>query len=259
LFKSFWQKKSGTKPHPRQISDETIALIRQLANENRLWGAERIRGELLKLGIKISKRMIQKYLPKDHHLSGQAWTTFLKNHAQDIFVCDSTVVHDLCFRPIYLLVVMHLATRQIKHFNLTRNPTDTWIAQQMREISAWGEGPRFLICDNDAIFSQAFKKAALGVGTEMIHTPFYTPLANGHCERLVGSIKHECFDHMLIFHPQQARRVMKEYPSYYNTARLHQGIRQKIPAKFKDEKPGAIISLGRLGVTAGQKRTWRGT
>ncbi len=215
LFKRFWKKKSGTKHHPRQISDETIALIRQMAEENHLWGAERINGELLKLGIKVAKRTIQKYLPKSRRPSGQTWATFLRNHAQEIFVCDFTVGQDLCFRPIYLLVVMHLATRQIKHFNLTRNPTDPWMAQQMREISAWGEGPRFLICDNDAIFNQAFEQAALGAGTEIIHTPFYTPQANGHCERLVGSIKHECFDQMLIFHTQQARRVMKEYTSYY--------------------------------------------
>jgi hypothetical protein len=141
LFKHFSKKKSGTQHHPKRISEETMARIRKMAEENRLWGAERIRGELLKLEIKIAKRTIQKYLPKDRHPSGQAWPTFLKNHAQEIFVCDFTVVHDFCFRPIYLLVVMHLATRQIKHFNLTRNPSDTWMAQQMREISAWGDGP----------------------------------------------------------------------------------------------------------------------
>ncbi|GAB4578279.1 MAG: hypothetical protein Fur0022_10130 [Anaerolineales bacterium] len=162
----------------------------------------------------------------------------MKNHAQEIFVCDFTVMHDLRFRPIYLLLVMHLATRQIKHFNLTRNPTDAWMAQQMRELSAWGEGPRFLMCDNDAVFGETFEENAAGVGMEIIHTPFYTPQANGHCERLVGSVKRECLDHMLIFHERQLRRVMKEYTPYYNAARPHQGIRQKIPAQFND---GATI------------------
>ncbi|HNB52465.1 MAG TPA: hypothetical protein PK530_11000 [Anaerolineales bacterium] len=117
--------------------------MRQMAEENRLWGAERIRGVLLKLGIKVAKRTLQKYLPKERHPIGKTWTTFLKNHAQEIFVCDFTVIHDLCFRPIYLLVVMHLATRQIKHFNLTRNPTDAWMAYQMREISVMDKDPRF--------------------------------------------------------------------------------------------------------------------
>jgi putative transposase len=230
LFKSFWQKKSGTKPHPRQISDETIALIRQVANENRLWGAERIRGELLKLGLKIAKRTIRKYLPKDHHPSGQTWATFLQTHAEAVFVCDFIVAHELFFRPIYLLVVMHLATRQIKHFKLTRNPTDAWMAQQLREISAWGEGPQFLICDHEALFGATFEGIAAGVGTEIIPTPFFTPQATGYCERLVGSVKREGLDHMLIFHEKQLRNVMKEYTAYYNTARPHQGMRQKIPA-----------------------------
>ncbi|GAB4578274.1 MAG: integrase core domain-containing protein [Anaerolineales bacterium] len=238
LFKHFWKKKSGTKHHPRKISEETIALIRKMAEANRLWGAERIRGELLKLGIKIAKRTIQKYLPKDRRSSGQTWATFLKNHAEDIFVCDFTVVHDLCFRPISLLIVMHLATRQIKHFNLTRNPSDAWMAQQMREINAWDKGPRFLICDNDAVFGDTFEETAKRMGTEVVHTPFYTPQANGHCERFVGSVRHECLDHMLIFHERQLRRVMKEYTQYYNTARPHQGLRQKIPIQFKD---GATI------------------
>jgi putative transposase len=158
LFKRFWKQKSGTLPHPKRISEEMIAVIRQLAEKNRLWGAERIRGELLKLGIKVAQRTIQKYLPKDRCPSGQTWATFLQNHAQHIYVCDFTIGHDLLFRPIYLLVVMHLAIRQIKHFNLTRNPTGTWMAQQLREISAWGEGPRFLICDNDALFGDTFEE-----------------------------------------------------------------------------------------------------
>lgn len=142
LFKHFWKKKSGTKNHPRRISGELIALIQQMAMENKLWGAERIRGELLKLGIFVAKRTIQKYLPEGRRTFGQSWVTFLRTHAQEIFVCDFTVVHDCFFRPIYLFVVMHLATRQIVHFNVSRNPAGLWMAQQMREISPWDEGPR---------------------------------------------------------------------------------------------------------------------
>ncbi len=175
LFKTFRMKKSGTKNHPRRISGELMALIQQMSVENRLWGAERIRGELLKLGITLSKRTIQKYLLKGSHAPGQSWATFLQNHAHDIFVSDFTVVHDFFFRPIYLFVVMHLATRQIMHFNFTRNPTGSWMAQQMREISPWKEGPRFLICDNDALFGDAFEEVAASVGTEIVHTPLVYP------------------------------------------------------------------------------------
>lgn len=111
------------------------------------------------------------------------------------------------------------------------------MAQQMREISAWDEGPRFLICDNDAVFGDTFEETAKKMGTDVVHTPFYTPQANGHCERLVGSAKHECLDHMLIFHERQLRHVMKAYTTYYNVACLYQGLRQKIPAQFNDGAP----------------------
>jgi putative transposase len=159
-------------------------------------------------------------------------------HAQHIYVCDFTIGHDLPFHPIELLVVMHLATRQIKHLKLTRHPTGTWMAQQLRAISAWGEGPRCLVCDHEAIFDQAFEEIAAGVGTEIIHTPLYTPQATGHCERLMGRIKRECLGSLLILHESQLRRVMKEYAAYYNTARPPQGLGQKIPAEFYE---GATI------------------
>jgi putative transposase len=238
LFKSFWKKKSGTHLHPKRISEELIALIRQMAEENQLWGAERIRGELLKLGIKIAKRTIQKYLPKDRHPSGQTWATFLQTHDEASFVCDFPVVHELVFRPIYLLVGMHLATRQIKPFKLTSNPRDAWMAQQMRAITVWGEGPQFLICDHEALFGESFEESAIRIGTEVVHTPFYTPQANGHGARLVGSVKRECLGSLLIFHERQLQRVMKDYTTYYNATRPHPGIRQKVPAQYYD---GAIL------------------
>ena len=164
LFKTYWKKKSKTKPHPRRISDALIALIRQLALENGQWGAERIRGELLKLGINVAKRTIQKYLPDERAPGGQTWATFLQNHAQDIYVCDFTVVQDIFFRSLHLFVVMHLATRQIVHFNVIRNPTEAWTAQKMREISPWGERPKYLICDNASVFGEAFARAGADGG-----------------------------------------------------------------------------------------------
>jgi hypothetical protein len=99
-----------------------------MARQNRLWGAERIRGELLKLGIKVSKRSVQRYMPKRRRKSGQTWTTFLKNHAGDIWACDFTVVHDLLFRPLYIFIIIELKTRRIVHAAVTRNPTDAWTA-----------------------------------------------------------------------------------------------------------------------------------
>jgi hypothetical protein len=120
-----------------------------MAKENRLWGAERIRGELLKLGVRVSKRTIPKYMPKVRRSSSQTWATFLKTHAVDSWATDFTVVHDLLFRPWYIFVVIELHTRRIVHTAVTRSPTDDWTAQQLREATPWGKGPKYLIRDRD--------------------------------------------------------------------------------------------------------------
>ncbi len=145
LFRIYWRRKSKNNHHKPHINPETIALIKQMAQENRLWGAERIRGELLKLGIKVSKRTIQRYLPKKRRKSNQSWATFLKNHATEIWACDFTVVHDLFFRPTYVFIIIELHTRRILHTAVTLAPTDAWTAQQLREATPWGHGPKYLL------------------------------------------------------------------------------------------------------------------
>lgn len=144
LFRRYWRRKSrNKKPKPR-IPAETIALVKRMARENWLWGAERIRGELLKLGVKVSKRTIQKYIAKARQTSGQTWATFLKNHAGDIWACDFTVVFDLLFRPLYIFIIPELKTRRVVHIATTSSPTDVWTAQQLREATPWGEAPKYL-------------------------------------------------------------------------------------------------------------------
>ena len=144
LFRLYWRLKSKRKNNKPKIPPETIDLIRKMANENRLWGAERIQGELLKLGIKVCKRTIQKYMPKVRKSpsSSQIWATFLKNHASDIWACDFTVVYDWLFRPWHIFVIMELKTRRIVHSAATTSPTDEWTAQQLREATPWGQSPK---------------------------------------------------------------------------------------------------------------------
>lgn len=146
LFQFYWRRKSQGKP---KITPETIALIQEMVKENRLWGAERIRDELLKLGIEVSKRTVQRYMPKEKKTgtSSQIWATFLKNQASGIWACDFTVVYDWLFRQWYVFVVMELKTRRIVHMGVTKYPTDKWTAQQLREATPWGKGPKYLIRD----------------------------------------------------------------------------------------------------------------
>jgi hypothetical protein len=143
-----------------------------MAKENLSWGAERIRGQLLKLEIKVSKRTIQKYMPKARRRSGQTWATFLNNHAADIWACDFTVVHDLLFRALYIFVIIELETRRIVHVAVTRSPTDAWVAQQLREATPWAEGPKFLIRDRDNKYGRQFSSVAKSTGIRELRTPY---------------------------------------------------------------------------------------
>jgi transposase InsO family protein len=232
-----------------------------MAKDNLLWGAERIRGELLKLGIEASKRTIQRYIPKDRkaHSSShivplplrETWATFLKNQASDIWACDFTVVNDWLFRQWYIFVVMELKTRRIVHTGVTKYPADEWTAQQLREATPWGKGPKYLIRDRDSKYATHFSTVAVGSGIKELKTPYRTPQANGICERFMGSLRRECLDHILIHDDQHLERVVKEYMAYFNQERPHQGIEQRIPGWYDQTKSnptrGQVTSKAILG------------
>lgn len=248
MFRLYWRQKSQGQP---KISSETIALIQKIAKENHLWGAERIRGELLKLGIKVSKRSIQKYMPKERRSrsSNQTWATFLKNQASDIWACDFTVVYDWLFRQWHIFVVMELKTRRIVHTGVTQYPTDEWTAQQLREATAWGADPKYLIRDRDRKYATHFSAVAAGI--QELKTPYRTPQANGICERFMGSLRRECLDHILIYEGRHLERVVRDYTAYFNQERPHQGIAQCLPnhSDLPKSKPtsGRITSKAILG------------
>ncbi len=166
-FRLFWKGKSRANSREPKLPAETIELIKQMAQENRLWGAERIRGELIKLDIKVCKRTIQKYMrqarrpnPLDRK-SNQNWTTFLHNHAHHVWACDFLPVYDLFFRPLFIFFIIELGSRRVVHFRATRSPTDEWTAQQLREATPFGEAPRFLIRDNDNKYGVKFRRVAV--------------------------------------------------------------------------------------------------
>ena len=214
---------------------ETIALIRQMAKDNRLWGAERIRGELLKLGIRVCKRTIQKYMRgvRTKPPRGQKWSTFLRNHAANIWACDYLQVTDLFFRPLFAFFIVELKSRRVIHVGVTRSPTDPWVAQQLREATPYGQAPKYLIRDNDSKFGPSFARVARTSGIKILKTPYHAPRANAICERFLRSVRQECLDHLLIFQEKQLHRVLNGYVAYFNRARPHQGIRQQIPERLR--------------------------
>ena len=253
-FKLFWKYKSKAASLKPRLSQETISLIQEMAKDNRLWGAERIRGELLKLGIRVCKRTIQKYMRQVRATRprGQTWSTFLQTHAQQVWACDFLPVTDLFFRSLFAFFIIELHSRKVIHVGVTRSPTDAWTAQQLREATAYGVGPKYLIRDNDGKFGPRFARVAATSGIKILKTPYHTPRANAICERFLGSVRRECLDHLLILHEKQMDRVLHAYVQYFNQARPHQGIRQQIPQRYADPGPpnqddGKILSFPVLG------------
>ena len=201
LFRWVWRRKSRPRRRGKPpLTDDIVSLIKQMAKENRTWGAERIRGELLKLGVQVSKSTIQKYIYEVRKPGSpkQTWATFLRNHASEIWACDFLQTYDLFFRTLFVFVIIELGSRRLVHFGVTRNPTDAWVAQQLREATPFAQGPRYLIRDNDRKYGRLFARVASGTGLRCLRTPYGAPKANAICERFLGSVRRECLDFFLI-------------------------------------------------------------
>ena len=227
-----------------------------MARDKRLWGAERIRGELLKLGIRVAKRTVQKYMrsTRPRSPSGQSWATFLRNHLHQIWACDFLQVYDIWFRPVFAFfvpllglprVVVELGSRKIVSVAVTANPSSAWVAQQLRNATAFGAGPPFIIRDRDDKYGRDFDRIARGVDTRVLWTPVRAPKANAYCERFLGSVRRECLDHILALGERQLLETLLEYARHFNATRTHQGIGQLIPAGFSTAAVGSGSVIAR--------------
>jgi putative transposase len=253
-FHLFWKHKSRPKLTRAKVAAETIALIKEMARNNRLWGAERIRGELLKLEIRVCKRTIQKYMrhARKPRATGQNWRKFLRNHAEGIWACDFLQVSDLFFRSLFAFFIIELKSRKVIHVGVTRSPTDAWTAQQLREATPYGQTSKYLIRDNDSKFGPCFARVAAVSGIEILKIPYHAPRANAICERFLGSVRRECLDHVLILHEKHLQRVLRTYVAYFNGARPHQGIQQQVPIAEvnhvpSDQRGNRITAIPVLG------------
>jgi len=202
--------------------------------ENRLWGAERICGELRKLGIRVGKRTVQRHMravrPTQPGGSGQGWATFVRNHAHGTWACDFLPVVDRGFRSPFAFVVVERGSRRVVHLGVTRHPTEAWVAQQLREATPFDQCPRYLIRDNDGKYGPAFAGVAEASGITVLRTAYRAPRQNATCERFLGSVRRACLDHVLVLGAGHRRRVLREYAGCFNTARPHQGLGQAVPS-----------------------------
>jgi putative transposase len=230
-FHLFWRRRSlPRKKSP--LPSETIDLIRDMAARGRLWGAERIRGELLKVGINVSKRTVQKYMrgARGRRDGGQSWATFVKNHAERMWACDFIQTHDILFRQVYAFFIVHLGSRRVVHVAATRHPTQAWTAQQLRNATMDGDVPAVLLRDRDDKFGPAFDRVAQGVGAKVIRTAVRAPNMNSVAERFVSSARRELLDHVLLADDLHLASMLRQYQRYFNESRPHQGPGQRIPA-----------------------------
>jgi hypothetical protein len=219
LFRRVWRGKSRHKRDWGRppLADDIVSLIRRMAKENRTWGAERIPGELLKDGLRVSKSTIQKciYEVREPGLPKQTWATFLRNHAREIWACDSLQTYDV-FRTLFVFVIIELDSRRLVHFGVTRHPTDAWVAQRLREATPFGDGPRYLTSDNDGKYGRLFASVAAGTGIKVLRTPHEAPKANAICERFSGNVRRECLDYFVILSQRHLHQMMKKYREYFN-------------------------------------------
>jgi len=256
-FRRYWRWRSRCVGGRPQIHAELQALIWRMSVDNRLWGAPHIHGELLKLGFAVAQSTVAKYMAKKGDPSGQTWGTFLRNHAPHIAAMDLFVVPTIGFIQLYVLVIVRiqlyvlvivrLARRELVWINVTAHPTAEWIAQQLTEAFPWTEIPRYLIRDRDGIYGAAVTRRLRAMGIRDKPIAPSSPWQNAYVERLIGTIRRECLDHMIVFGEAHLRRILGKYAAYYNASRIHRSLNKDAPLPRTIEHLGVITSRPVLG------------
>jgi transposase InsO family protein len=246
-FRCYWRWKSRSLGGRPQIGTELRALIRRMSVESPLWGAPRIHGELLKLGFEVAQSTVAKYMAKRHGPPSQGWRTFLRNHAPDIAAMDLFVVPTLSLDLLYALVILRIGRRELVWVNVTANPTADWISRQITEAFPWHVAPRYLIRDQDGIYGVALRRRLGAMGIRDRPIARGSPWQNGFAERLIGSIRRECLDHVIVVGEAHLRRTLRSYCRYYNEIRTHRSLDKDAPLWRPVQSVGTIRSRAILG------------
>ena len=221
-FRVYWRWKSrGSKPGRPTIDRALGKLIQEIQSTNIGWGAPRIHGELLKLGIDISQATVSKYMARPRKPPSQTWRTFLNNHTECLAAIDFFTVPTATFRVLDVFIVLSHDRRQVVNFNVTEHPTAQWTAQQLVEAFPYDCARRYLLHDRDAIYGAKVRRRIESLGIEEVITAPRSPWQNPFCERVIGSIRRDCLDHVIVLNERHLRRILREYLSYYHTCRTH--------------------------------------
>jgi transposase InsO family protein len=250
-FKLYWTWKSrrGRRDGRPKIDREIRDLIRKMSRENLTWGAPRIRAELALVGLEVAESTVRKYVDWSGKPSSPTWRTFLKNHAADTAAIDFFTVPTATFRVLFCFIVLEHSRRRLIHFNVTSNPTAEWAGIQIVQAFPYDTAPKYLLRDNDTIYGKEFRTKVEALSMEDVKITPRSPWQNPFAERVIGSIRRDCLDHVIILGESHLRRVMKEYVGYYNESRAHQSLAGNSPVLREVEQPsrGDVIAIPFLG------------
>ena len=239
-FRAYWRWKSRPRGGRPKTPAEIRELIHEISAANPLWGAPRIHGELLKLGIDVGQTTVAKYMMRRRRPPSQVWKTFVRNHADGIASMDLFVVPTISFRLLYGFLILQHRRRELLWLGVTAHPSADWIAHQLTEAYGWQQAPRYIVRDRDCVYGNAFIRRLRAMGIRDRPTAPRSPWQNGSAERLIGSIRRDCLDHVVVFGEQHLRHLLKSYQKYYNEARTHLSLYKDAPI------PRAVQAVGRM-------------
>jgi transposase InsO family protein len=246
-FRALWWWKSRRHLGRPGIAKDMRDLIREISRANPLWGAPRVHGELLKLGIDVAQSTVAKYMSRTRRPPSQSWRTFLHNHAGAIASIDLFVVPTIALRMLFGFVVLHHGRRQLVHVGMTAHPTAEWLSHQISEAFPQDRAPRHLIRDRDGAFGEIFKQRLHAMGIRDRPTAPCSPWQNAYVERLIGSIRRECLDHLIIVDERHLRKLLREYADYYNALRTHLSLNKDAPLGRPVQSHGVLRQLPHFG------------
>ncbi len=248
--RSYWRWKSRGRPPGRPtLPREVVRLIKTMHQANPTWGAPRIHGELLKLGIQLAESTVSTYLPRRRRPPSQGWRTFLCNHFAEMVGVDFAVVPTVRGQLLFAFVVLSLSRRRVLHVNVTRHPTAAWTAQQMVEALPWTSTARYLIRDRDGAYGEAFHRRVEGLGIQEVLIAARSPWQNGYAERFIGSLRRECVDHVIALNERHLLRLVRSYVAYYNRTRTHLALGKDPPETRPVQAPaeGTVVAIPEVG------------
>jgi putative transposase len=249
-FRMFWTWKirRGKRGRPA-VSRETRELIRRMSRENQGWGAPRIHGELLKLGIDIGETSVSKYLVRTRKPPSQTWRTFLENHVRGLVSVDFFTVPTIRFQILYVFLVLAHERRRIVHFAVTAHPTAEWAAHQLREAFPWDTAPQYLLRDRDRIFGHDFVEQVEAMGIKQVLSAPRSPWQRAYVERVIGTMRRECLDHVIVFNERSLHQHLHAFTTYYHRSRTHLGLQKDTPEPRPVQPPeaGKIVSIPEVG------------